>query len=153
MNIEICIQARCAKPLPSSTEIGVHTFKPALRRKKPEQCLVVFGAAFNRTSHFSDLWIESGPDSLWVDGLYVRSVSEPGYRSVERQLLAMRDIVMTKLTLQGNTAADSTDKPYSAALSVFKRSYIQGEICLVDSKLIEYLSLMPENFRCMQHNC
>jgi hypothetical protein len=47
----------------------------------------VFGAAFNRTTHFSDVWIESGADPLWLDGLLLKAVSEPGYGCVPLKVL------------------------------------------------------------------
>jgi hypothetical protein len=123
----MCEQARCAQPFPTAEELGVHPFQPSLRSQKPQQCLLVFGAAFNHTSHFSDLWIESGPEQLWMDGIYVRSVSEEGYRAVERQVVAFREFLMTNVTLQGHKAESPAAKPYTAALSLYKRSYIEGE--------------------------
>lgn len=120
------LQARCTEPFPSAAELGVHDFDPRLRSKRLHQCLLLFGATFNRTSHFSDIWIQSGGQPLWMDGLYTRSVSEQGYISVDRQVVAFRDILMTNVTLQGYKPADPLAKPYTAALTLYQRSYIAG---------------------------
>ena len=118
------LEARCTDAFPSSAQLGVDAFNPQLLSQRPHQCLLVFDAAFNRTSHFSDLWVQPGSDPLWIYDVYVRSVSEEGYEGGQRQVVALRELVATKLTLQGLGGLPTS---YDIAMGIYGRAHIEGD--------------------------